>query len=170
MTRHHDRPRRAARALVLALGLLAGACRFTDADRRAIEGLLHAQADAWNRGDLDGFLRAYEPSEDLVFTSGGAIRRGFAATRDRYRERYAARDTSTMGRLALDQLEIRALGRDGAVVLGHWRLRETPAAGEGVFTLVLQRGPSGWRIVHDHTSASPPQAEKQGGGGDDSGL
>lgn len=170
MTRRFERSRRAARALVIALGLLAGACRFTDADRRAIEGLLHAQADAWNRGDLDGFLRAYEPTEDLVFTAGGAITRGFAATRDRYQKRYAARDTSTMGRLALDRLEIRAVGRDGAVVLGHWQLRETPAAGEGVFTLVLQRGRSGWRIVHDHTSAAAPRAEKPQGSGGDSGL
>lgn len=170
MTDHHDRPRRATRALVLALGLVTAACRFTDADRRAIEGLLHDQADAWNRGDLDGYLRAYEQAEDLVFTASGTIHRGFAATRDRYRERYAARDTSTMGRLALERLEIRAIGRDGAVVLGHWRLSETPAAGEGVFTLVLQRGRSGWRIVHDHTSASPPRAEKQGGEGSDSGL
>ncbi len=162
-------PPRRSLALVLALATLA-ACRFTDADRRAITTVLRDQADAWNRRDLDAFLRAYEPSEDLVFTSGGAIRRGFTATRDRYRERYAARDTSTMGRLAFELLEIRAVGRDGAVVLGRWSLTDTPLAGEGVFTLVLQRGSSGWRIVHDHTSAAPPPAEKQGGDGKDSAL
>lgn len=161
-------PRRAAVALALALAAL-GACRFGDADRRAITTLLLGQADAWNRGDLDTFLRAYEPTEDLVFTSGATIRRGFAATRDRYHERYAARDTSTMGRLAFELLEIRAVGRDGAVVLGRWRLSDTPLSGEGVFTLVLQRGRDGWRIVHDHTSAAAP-AENQGGGDNDSEL
>lgn len=162
-------PRACARALVLALGLLA-ACSFGDRDRRAIEAVLRDQAAAWNRGDLDGFLRAYEPSDDLVFTSAGAIRRGFAATRDRYRERYAARDTGTMGRLAFELLEIRALGKTGALVLGRWSLRGSPADGEGVFTLALVRGRTGWRIIHDHTSLAPPRAENHGGGGDGSRL
>jgi ketosteroid isomerase-like protein len=44
---------------------------------------------------------------------------------------------------------------DGAVVLGRWRLTETPNAGSGVFSVVLERRPEGWRIIHDHTSADP---------------
>lgn len=130
-------------------------CSFRTRDREAIAGLLADQVAAWNRGDLDGFLRAYEPSEALVFTSGGAINRGFTATRARYLQRYAARGSETMGHLALELLEIRALGRDGAVALGRWSLSATAAAGEGVFTLALLRTAAGWRIVHDHTSLAP---------------
>ena len=43
---------------------------FGAEDRAAIEQLLEQQRLAWNRGDLDGFLAAYEPSEQLLFTSG----------------------------------------------------------------------------------------------------
>lgn len=173
-------------ALTLAclLGPIAGlACAhaggFGGKDRAAITALLHAQQDAWNRGDLEGFLRGYEPSPDLLFTSGGKVRRGYAATRARYESRYlgmhgmhdvhgthedasktgdppASRPASNMGKLELEVQDIRGLGCDGAVVLGHWRLTSTPEAGEGVFSLALLRTRAGWRIVHDHTSVATP--------------
>lgn len=114
--------------------------------------MLADQVAAWNRGDLDGFLRAYEQSEALVFTSGGAIRRGFLAARTRYVERYGARGVETMGRLELEVLDVRGLGKRSALVLGRWRLTETDVAGAGVFTLALVRQHRGWQIVHDHTS------------------
>jgi hypothetical protein len=66
-------------ALLFAVGLAcAHPAGFTPADRAAIQQVLRDQQDAWNRGDLAAFLRGYEPSPELVFTSGGAIRRGFA--------------------------------------------------------------------------------------------
>ncbi|PCC72354.1 conserved hypothetical protein [Nannocystis exedens] len=146
---------------MLLLGLLAGGCGFTSEDRRAIEGVLGEQAAAWNHGDLEGFLRAYEPSDALVFTSGGAIRRGFVAARARYLERYGARGAESMGHLEFEIVDVRGLGRDAAVVLGRWRLTQTEAAGAGVFTLVFRRDARGWSIVHDHTSVDrtdPPPA------------
>lgn len=124
---------------------------LTAGDRAAIMQVLRDQQDAWNRGDIEAFLRGYEPSPDLVFTSGGAVHRGFAETRDRYRRRYA--EGGRMGRLAFEVLEVRGLGDGGAVVLGRWRLTDTPEAGGGVFSLAFLRTPEGWRIVHDHTSA-----------------
>jgi len=125
-------------------------------DRAAILELLRAQQDAWNRGDLEGFLRAYDPGPDLVFTSGGQIRRGLDETRARYQARYGA-DRETMGRLEFEVLDVRALGPGGAVVLGRWSLTPGPSreAGGGVFSLALLRTDDGWRIVHDHTSAAP---------------
>lgn len=135
--------------------ILAVACSFGAGDRAAIVALLRAQEAAWNRGDLEAFLRAYEPSEALVFTSGGAVQRGFAATRSRYLARYKGAQEA-MGRLTLEVLDVRALGRDGAVVLGRWMLTATPNAGGGVFTLALVRDAAGWKIVHDHTSADAP--------------
>jgi ketosteroid isomerase-like protein len=139
--------------------LLLGACAtpraFAPADRAEVIAVLERQREAWNRGDLDGYLAGYEPSPALIFTSGGKIRRGLVATRAAYQRRYG-RDRSGMGRLGFEILEVQALGADGAVVLGRWALTDTPAAGRGVFSVVLARTPAGWRIVHDHTSADPP--------------
>ncbi|MFV8755531.1 YybH family protein [Nannocystaceae bacterium ST9] len=133
---------------------------LSEDDRAAIERLLDDQRSAWNRGDLDGFLAAYEPSDRLLFTSGAKIRRGFTETRDKYRERYGSA-SETMGQLAFELLDVRGLGADAAIVLGRYRLTATPEASEGVFTIVLERQAGTWRIVHDHTSAArePPPAE-----------
>lgn len=126
-------------------------------DHAAILQVLRDQQAAWNRGDLEAFLRGYEPSPALVFTSRGNVRRGFAETRARYLSRYGARDgRDVMGRLEFEILGVRGLGDDGAVVLGRWRLTGTPEAGGGVFSLAFLRTPDGWRIIHDHTSSDAP--------------
>src|SRR5690606_34219094 len=102
-------------------------------DPGAVTAVLDEQRAAWHRADLDGFLAGYEPSEALLFTSGGHIRRGFAETRDKYRARYGDA-AETMGTLSFEILDVRGLGRcnDAAIVLGRWALTDTPEAGSGV--------------------------------------
>ena len=143
------------RSAVLSGAMTLAACtqaRFEPSDRTAIEATLAAQRDAWNRGDLDAFMDAYD-REQLVFTSGGNIRRGWDETLARYRQRYG--DGGKMGQLSFSELEIDPVAADAAVVLGHWEVSESPEAGRGVFTLVMVRRGDAWRIVHDHTSAAP---------------
>jgi beta-aspartyl-peptidase (threonine type) len=60
-----------------------------------------------------------------------------------------------MGHLDFSGLEFPLLKPDAALVLGHWHLTRDKGDVGGVFTLVLQRFPEGWRIIHDHTSAVP---------------
>lgn len=128
--------------------------RFGSEDEAAIRAVLAEQAEAWNAGDIERFMASgYLESEALVFTAGGAVRRGYDATLARYRARYG--DPGAMGRLGFSDLEITPLGADGAVVLGRWALDGTPRAGGGVFTLAFLRTADGWRIVHDHTSVGP---------------
>jgi ketosteroid isomerase-like protein len=145
-------------ALIVALLLAACAARpraFSKQDDAAVRAVLAAQAEAWNRGDLAAYMDGYARTPELVFTSGGNVRRGWDETFEKYRARYGA-DPSTMGRLAFEILGVQAIGADGAVVLGRWILTDTPVAGRGVFSVVLERRPEGWRVVHDHTSSDPP--------------
>jgi hypothetical protein len=62
-----------------------------------------------------------------------------------------------MGKLVFEILSIDPIGADGAVVLGNWILTNSPSDGRGVFSVVLERRPDGWKIIHDHTSAAPAQ-------------
>lgn len=121
--------------------------------RQAIVDLLTAQAAAWNRGDLEEFMRGYWRSPELVFTSGGRVQRGWDTTLDRYRAAYGDRP-ETMGRLSFEDLEVHPLDDDGAWVLGRWRLDAADGVRGGVFTLVLRRIDGAWTIVHDHTTES----------------
>lgn len=153
----------AIRSLLLG-GLLVG-CRassFSAGDEEAIVGVLEAQRDAWNRGDLGAFMDGYWRSPELTFTSGGEVRRGWQVTHDRYVERYG-QSPGDMGTLAFTELEVTGLGPDAAMVMGRWTLTETPKGGTGIFTLAFRRLPDGWKVVHDHTSAekskTPPSTE-----------
>jgi uncharacterized protein (TIGR02246 family) len=122
-------------------------------DRAAITQLLTSQQDAWNKGDIDAFMSAYWKSPDLTFSGTSGVQRGFEAVRERYKKVYPNR--STMGQLDFSDLEFHFIGNDGALVLGHWHLTRDKDKGDigGVFSLVWQRFPEGWRIIHDHTSA-----------------
>lgn len=119
-----------------------------------IRSVLQAQQDAWNRGDIDGFMNGYARSPSTVFISEDTIRRGWETLRDRYKEKYS--DRSKMGTLTFSDLEIMALAVDSAVASGRWNLKRESDQPHGRFTLILKRLPEGWRIVHDHTSAAPP--------------
>lgn len=149
-----------ALALVLLVGCAArapAARRFAPVDRAAVQAVLDAQVAAWNRGDLAGYMDGYARTDALVFTSGANIRKGWQATFDAYQRRYA-RDPAAMGRLRFEILAIDPVGADGAVVLGNWILTDSPSDGRGVFSVVLERRPDGWKVIHDHTSAAPTPA------------
>jgi len=133
-----------------ALGKSAGE---RSADRDAIRAVLTAQDAAWNRGDVDAFLVGYWHSPELTFSGSSGVSRGWDGVLARYKKVYP--DRATMGELDTSELEIRFLGLDAALVLGKWHLKREKGDIGGVFTLVFQRFPEGWKIIHDHTSAVP---------------
>jgi len=118
-----------------------------------IRSVLRAQQEAWNRGDIDGFMNGYARSSSSVFVSGDEVRRGWHIVRQRYRTKYS--DRAKMGTLTFSEIEINLLSPHAAVVLGRWSLKRAKDQPHGRFTLIFKRLPEGWRIVHDHTSAAP---------------
>ena len=120
-----------------------------------IQSVLTTQQDAWNRGDIDAFMNGYARSASTVFVSEDEVGRGWETVRDRYRVKYS--DRAKMGTLSFSEIEVTMLSSDAAVVLGRWKLKRAKDEPHGRFTLIFKRLPDGWRIVHDHTSAAPPQ-------------
>jgi uncharacterized protein (TIGR02246 family) len=125
-----------------------------NADREAINTVLRTQQSAWNRGDVDAFLTGYWRSPELTFSGSSGVARGWDGVLARYKKNYP--DRAAMGQLDFSNLEFRFLGPDAALVLGHWHLKREKDDVGGVFTLVWQRFPDGWKIIHDHTSAVAP--------------
>ena len=124
------------------------------ADREAISTVLRAQRTAWNRGDVDTFLVGYWHSPELTFFGSSGVARGWDGVLARYKKNYP--DRGAMGQLDFSELEFRFLGPDAALVLGRWHSKRDKDDVGGVFTLVWQRFPDGWKIIHDHTSAVAP--------------
>ena len=153
---------RALRSLVAFVGGLAacaGARPLSGAgagvERSAVLDVLDRQRQAWNRGDLESYMAGYARTPELVFTSGGKIRRGWDEAYAAYRQRYGG-DRAGMGQLVFEIIDVQPVGGEGAVVLGRWRVTDTAHAGAGVFSVVLERHREGWRIIHDHTSSDSP--------------
>ena len=139
------------RLLISSLGtLLALAAVVGAAAPDPIRAVLDAQAAAWNRGDIDGFMEGYARSSRTAFVSGDEVTRGWQTVRDRYAKKYDS--PAKMGRLTFSGLTITKLCDDAAIVLGSWSLQRKEDQPHGKFTLLFRRLPEGWRIVLDHTS------------------
>jgi len=131
--------------------------KSNETDRAAILAVLTTQQNDWNRGDTRAFMNGYWNSTELTFAGTRGFTRGWQTVMERYQKTYA--DKAAMGMLDFQELEIRPLGPDAALVLGKWHLQRQGGDIGGIFTLVFQKFPEGWRIVHDHTTQSPPETK-----------
>jgi ketosteroid isomerase-like protein len=139
-----------------ALAFFFAANGFAQTDKQkmkfadAIKDVMNRQTAAWNAGDIDGFMRGYWNSSQLVFVSGANVTKGWQPTLERYKKNYDSR--AKMGVLTFSDLEIEVLSKDAAAVLGSWSLAREKDNPHGKFTLLFRRFKDGWKIVHDHTS------------------
>jgi beta-aspartyl-peptidase (threonine type) len=154
------------RAMVLVTIVLAacrGSARPTPApgpgpDSAALTRLITAQLERsavdWNRGDLDGFLSDYAPESTTTFIDGRRARQGIDFIRGIYAPRFspgARRDS-----LHFEEVQVRGLSPMLAVVTARFVLqRGSEITASGPFTLVMERRPEGWKILHDHSSSDP---------------
>lgn len=147
-------------ALALMLLLLAGSPHAMAAsdEAAAIRQAMAAQQAAWNRGDVDAFMRTYKDAPDTTFV-GSSVRKGYATILESYRRHYANR--AQMGRLTYSDLDVRLLpGTDGevryAVVTGRFHLDRSEhgevAQDDGIYSLLWEKTADGWKIILDHTS------------------
>lgn len=137
----------------IAGSLSRGPLAVDSSDAKITEVLVQQQM-AWNQGNIQAFMKGYWDSPELSFSGSSGISRGWQAVLARYQKNYP--DQAAMGHLEFSELQIRPLGDSAAMVLGRWHLQRSAADIGGVFTLVFQKFPDGWKIIHDHTSQVLP--------------
>lgn len=120
---------------------------------RQIRAVLDAQVEAWNRHDLEAFMKGYWNSPDLSFYSTATKTAGWNETIERYRKRYQS-EGNEMGKLDFSELQIEMLGPTSAFVRGRWHLKMSSGEAGGLFTLIFRKFSDGWKIIHDHTGSS----------------
>lgn len=136
----------------LFLFLMVGMLLLAADAARDVRAQLDKQVEAWNRGDLATFMTTYKQSPEITFT-GKSVTRGFDAIVQRYKTSYGSADK--MGKLRFDEIEVKPLGKQYALILGRFHLTRNAAGGgdaTGRFTLVAELTRDGWRFIHDHTS------------------
>ena len=116
----------------------------------AIRKLMADQADAWNRGSVDDFMKGYWNNDSLVFVGQSGLTYGYGQTLANYKKHY---DTpEKMGKLFFTLLSIRQLSPDYCFVLGKWLLKRPVGDVGGTYSLLFHKIDGHWLIVVDHTS------------------
>ncbi len=139
-------------ALLIVLVVLVTACGEKVLDgNQEIRQVMKKAEDAWNSGDLVGYMNCYQQSEKLRFAGKDGISFGWHQVLENYQTAYP--NKTAMGHLAFYDMDIDLLSKDAALVVGRWRLDRKHDQPHGVFTLVMRKSGPGWRIVHDHTSS-----------------
>ena len=141
---------------MLMMTTVPGAARqrtIGDPAMKQIRDVLDRQVQAWNRRDLEGFMRGYWRSPELTFYSGGTTVSGWEETLARYRNRYQS-EGKEMGHLQFTAIKIELLGPGAAFVRGRFYLKMTSTESSGLFTLTFKKLADGWKIIHDHTSTA----------------
>lgn len=133
--------------ILLALFLVACSTVFGPADEAAIRAVMAGQEEAWDRGDIPGFMEGY--SDSICFIG----RRGRTCGRDAVTANYLRKypDKAAMGDLTFGIHEVVPAGAGHAWLTGTWQLVRPADTLGGGFTLLWVKGPEGWKIVRDHS-------------------
>ena len=129
--------------------LLLASCRhhsFQPEDETIRAVMAQKQRD-WDAGDIKAFMNGY--SDSVCFISAKGSTCGRAEVTANYLRNYP--DKAAMGDLIFDRLEVLPAGDDHAWCTGRWSLVRARDTIGGGFSLFWERGPSGWRILRDHT-------------------
>lgn len=124
-------------------------------NKMEIAWVLFDQQNAWNRGDIEGYMSGYIKSDSLRFASGSNVSYGWETTLNRYQNSYP--DKATMGELVFSDIDIELISKDAALVFGKWELKRENDHPWGLFTLLFKKTDQGWKITHDHTSSTDEQ-------------
>ncbi len=119
-------------------------------EESAIRNLLFRQTEAWNRGDINGFMQTYWQNDSLMFIGKDGVTWGWENTLEHYKKGYP--DKEAMGKLAFDIIQIKKLSEDFFFVVRKWMLKRNAGDVSGHYNLLIKRIKGEWKIISDHSS------------------
>lgn len=136
--------------LLLVLIFLSACKGKTNSDHNDIIKVLEDQRQAWNKGDLEGYMQGYDKTDSLVFVGKSGPEYGWNTIFDNYKKAYP--DKAAMGFLTFDIKKVKLISSDHAFVIGGWQLKREKDEPQGYFTLLLKKIEGKWKIIVDHSS------------------
>lgn len=133
--------------LVLFFGISSTA---QTSDATAVKKILWSQEAAWNDGNIELYMQGYWQNDSLMFIGKSGITYGWRQTLDNYKKKYP--DTTAMGKLNFEFIEIKRLSINYFFVIGKWHLKRTIGDLDGSFTLLFRKIKGKWVIIRDHSS------------------
>ena len=109
---------------------------LTEEEKRITE-VLTSQQECWNNGDIDGFMKGYWNSEELIFTSlNHQPTYGWQATLERYKNSYPTKES--MGDFRFEIYDIELTSKKTAILNGKWeliRINDHPQGNQSIYRL-----------------------------------
>lgn len=134
-------------SILLAVTLVSAA---QSKDEKTIRNLLAEQTAAWNRGDIESFMKGYWENDSLMFIGKSGVTYGWTNTLNNYKKGYP--DTAAMGQLTFTLIKLEKISRKYFQVVGKWFLKRSIGDVGGHYTLLLRKINRKWVIVADHSS------------------
>lgn len=122
-------------------------------DSTAILDVLTMQYEAWNMGNIDGFMTGYWNSSKLSFIGSRGVTFGWDQTKQNYKKGYP--DQDAMGQLSFDIIQLRSTGPSSAHLIGQFTLFRKTDKPTGYFSLVFEKIEGNWLITSDMTASTP---------------
>ena len=104
---------------------------WAQSPEESIRNVLKIQSEAWNKGDVDGFMKYYWNNTELTFVSSRGVSKGWQQVHDNYKKGYP--DKKAMGFLTFDNLVFDKMSSKAYMVTGSWHLQKEQEVG-GWFT------------------------------------
>lgn len=112
--------------------------------------ILDEQTAAWNRGDIDSFMKGYWENDSLMFIGKSGVTYGWENTLKNYKKGYP--DTANMGKLTFTIIQVKKLSGRYYHVTGKWYLKRSVGDVSGHYTLLWRKVNGQWVIIADHSS------------------
>jgi hypothetical protein len=144
--------------LIFSLIFILGACQpksesismDIEAEKSQIMKVMAIQEDAWNEGNLEGFMEHYIKGDELMFVSSRGINYGWQQALDSYQRSYP--DKERMGKLNFDIVYLEVINESAAFMIGKWQLIRELDSPNGHFSLLWRKLDGQWVIFADHSS------------------
>ena len=120
------------------------------AGEKAVRQVLAEQTAAWNKGDIDAFMKGYWNSDSLMFIGKSGVTYGYQNTLLNYKKNYNSADL--MGKLDFELIKVQQLSPDYVFVVGKWHLTRNAGDVGGHYDLLFRKVNGKWVIISDHTS------------------
>ncbi len=134
--------------LFLALIVTMNLASQTEAeDRKAILTVLKMQQDAWNKGDLEGFMQGYIKSDSLKFYGSRGLTEGWQNTLDNYKKGYPTK--AHTGNLSFTIDALTKIDENAYYMMGQFHLVRDAGNANGVFLIIFRKIEGEWKVIAD---------------------
>jgi beta-aspartyl-peptidase (threonine type) len=135
-------------------GSLHANSSVSKSDDQQVYEVLLKMPDRWNAHDIEGYIKVYWNSPELLVVIDSEQYNGWRQLHDSYVNGYPG--STAMGFIEPTRIQVRLLKPDFALALTWWTI-SFPSSNRkavGTTTMNLQKFDGGWKIVASHSSTN----------------